>query len=73
MQFAKSSGIKMLTFLVAMLALFGVTSRAASLPKGSRAEVKPEFTTFKPKDVPVNWEEIPASNIFIQARPPGTG
>jgi hypothetical protein len=72
MQFAKgkvmkgwSSGIKTVTFLVAMLAFLGVMPRAVSSPEGSRNDVKPEFTTFKPKDVPVNWEGIPASNIRL--------
>jgi hypothetical protein len=60
-----SSRIKILTFLVAVLAFFGVMSTAVSSPEGSRGEVKPEFTTFKPKDVPVNWEEIPASNLRL--------
>ncbi|MCZ6621563.1 MAG: ethylbenzene dehydrogenase-related protein [Deltaproteobacteria bacterium] len=50
---------------VAMLAFFGVTSKAGSSPEGSRGEVKPEFTTFKPKDVPVNWEEISANKIRL--------
>ncbi len=72
MQFSKekvmigwSSGIKTVTFLVAMLAFFGVMPRAVSSPEGSRKDVKPGFTTFKPKDVPVIWEEIPASNIRL--------
>jgi len=59
------SGIKTVTFLVAMLALFGVTSRAASSSEGSRSDVKPEFATFKPEDLSVNWEEISATNIRL--------
>jgi hypothetical protein len=56
------------TVLVAAAALatfivFG--SKAAFLEAGERQNVKPEFTTFEPKDVPVDWGRISSSNIRL--------
>lgn len=40
-------------------------SLVASPEAGEREDVKPEFTTFEPKDIPVNWGQISASNIRL--------
>ena len=55
-----------LVLVTAVLATFVVLGAAlvASQTAG-RYEVKPEFTTFNPGDVPINWGEIPAVEIRL--------
>ncbi len=52
--------------LALLLAAFPVHGDEAEISQGlQRYEVKPEFTTFQPEDVPVNWAEIPATDIRL--------
>jgi len=53
----------LVTLMLAAPSIYGgdlAVSQAAG-----RYEVKPEFTTFVPEDVPINWEEVGATEIRL--------
>ena len=53
----------LVTAVLATFVSFGAALVASQT--AGRYEVKPEFTTFKPGDVPINWGEIPVAEFRL--------